>query len=158
MLADGVRNYMTKFIDDKWMHENQFNSSQKLEGPVSQLIPKGSTRKLFALEQTATLARAIELMKDNGISQIPVTNDGSLAGMLTEESLLQHLASGQKTKDTYVYAVMNRSVATVEDTTPVAALQDTLLRFGHAVVINSRQQPLHILTKIDLVDWMSRQA
>jgi len=156
LLADGVRNYMTKFIDDKWMRENQFNSLNRLEGPVSQLLANRPIRKLVCLEQTDTAATAIDLMREKGISQIPVTNDGRIVGMLSEEGILQYLASGQNACDSYVYSMMNRSVATAEESTPLSALQDMLLRYGHAVVINTKREPMHILTKIDLVEWISR--
>jgi cystathionine beta-synthase len=156
LFADGVRNYMTKFLDDKWMRENQFNSASVLEGPVSQLLANRPIRKLVTLEQTDTAATAIELMREKCFSQIPVTNAGRIVGMLSEEGILQYLASGQNAKDSYVYSMMNRSFATAEEGTPLSALQDMLLRFGHAVVINAKREPLHILTKIDLVEWISR--
>ena len=157
LLADGVRNYMTKFIEDKWMRENQFNSSaQNLEGTVAKMIANRPVPKLVTLEQADTAATAIKLMREKGISQIPVTNEGRLVGMLSEEGILQYLASGQNASDSYVYSMMNRAFATAEESTPISALQDMLLRFGHAVVINPKREPVFILTKIDLVEWISK--
>jgi len=156
ILPDGVRNYMTKFVDDKWMRENQFAGTDVLRGTVGDLTKSKPSRKLLALEQTALTMDAIEMMKREGISQIPVTDDGKLAGMLTEETILQHLTTGQLSGKSRVYGIMNRSVPSVEESTPLNALQEMLLRFGSAVVIDQARAPQRILTKIDLVDWMAR--
>ena len=34
LLADGVRNYMTKFVDDKWMIDNKFSITEKYQEPL----------------------------------------------------------------------------------------------------------------------------
>ena len=95
-------------------------------------------------------------MKDKGISQIPVTQDGWLLGILTEDYILQVLSSKQVTGDSYVYMVTDRSVACVEEATPLDALHDTLMRTPCAVVVDSKKRPQKIVTKIDLVEWMTR--
>ena len=51
-------------------------------------------------------------------------------------------------------AVMDRSVPTVERTTPLSALQEVLLQSGSAVVVDEERRPVTILTKIDLVEWL----
>jgi cystathionine beta-synthase len=156
ILPDGVRNYMTKFVDDKWMMDNQFKSHDGLRGTVGDLASTKNARKLTSMEHTAHTRSAIELMRREGISQIPITDDGKLAGLLTEEAILQHLAAGPIAENSRVYAVMNRSVPSVEHTTPIGALQEILMRYGSAVVIDQTRRPTQILTKIDLVEWMAR--
>ncbi len=155
ILADGVRNYMSKFLDDKWMRENKFSEGPKLKGSVGEMARSHAKRKLVSLESTAFAKDAMAIMREQGISQIPVTQDGRLCGMLTEDSLLQFLATNELDPNLHIYSIMNRSVASVEDTTPLSVLQEMLGRTGSAVLVNGDNQPENILTKIDLVEYIT---
>jgi cystathionine beta-synthase len=155
LLADGVRNYMTKFIDDKWMKENRFTGTPSIDGQVSELLKSKS--KLVTLEQSAKLKGAVELMKSESISQIPITNEDRLVGMITEEDILQFLSSGEYLDGSIVADVMDRGIPTVEESTPIMALQEILMQQYCAVVIDQKRRPQHILTKIDLVDYLTKQ-
>jgi cystathionine beta-synthase len=154
ILPDGVRNYMTKFVDDQWMKENHFSGAEAIDGEVKDLAASKVSQALVALDQGDTVARATELMRKEGISQIPVIAGDRLVGLLTEQELLQHLASGQRSPGTEVAEVMLRSVPTVDETTPLSSLEEMLEKSGSAVVVDSERRPIQILTKIDLVEWL----
>lgn len=156
LLADGVRNYLTKFVDDKWMQDNRFNGMQTIEGPVSQLLKQKT--QVITLPHNATVSGAIELMNDKGISQIPITHAGHLIGLVTVIDILNLLSCGEISPQSAVQDVMDRLVPTVEETTPASALQEILVHSQCAVVIDKDSKPKHILTKIDLVDWLARQT
>lgn len=155
LLADGVRNYLTKFVDDKWMHDNRFNGVQTIEGPVSQLLKQKP--QVITLAHDATVSSAIELMNSKGISQIPITHAERLIGLVTVYEILNLLSCGEISPNSLVQDVMDRSVPTVEESTPASALQEILTQSQCAVVIDKDSRPKHILTKIDLVDWICRQ-
>ena len=92
-----------------------------------------------------------------GISQLPVLDDqGQLVGLLTEDNLIRGLSSTLDASAP-VRSLMERSVPTVEFNTPISSLQGTILKSGLAIVLDGKKQPSHILTKIDLVEWMSKQ-
>jgi cystathionine beta-synthase len=154
ILPDGVRNYMTKFVDDKWMRDNRFAGTNGRDGTVQLLTQSKPSRGLFVVEQNNTALHAITLMRDQGISQVPVVEDGRLVGMLTEEGLLQFLSSGQSTTAATVGQLMDRSAPQVELSTPLATLQEVLLKSGSAVVVDGQRRPVSIVTKIDLVEWL----
>ncbi len=154
ILSDGVRNYMSKFVDDKWMQVNRFTGVASIEGPVAQLLSKGS--QVITLMHSATISEAIAVMTERGISQIPVTHAGSLIGMVKEEDLLKYLSTGEVTASSILVDVMERSVPTVEESTSISALQEILTNAPCAVVIDQDRHPKHILTKIDLVNWMCK--
>lgn len=155
LLADGVRNYMTKFVDDKWMQDNRFNGVQTIEGPVSQLVRQ--KQQVISLPHDATVSGAIEVMNNKGISQIPITHAERLIGLVTVRDILNFLSCGEISPDSSVQDVMDRKVPTVEESTPASALQDILMNNPCAVVIDKNNKPQHILTKIDLVDWICRK-
>ena len=154
ILADGVRNYMTKFVDDQWMRENRFSGDDVIEGTVAEMTHSRNGRGLITLDQQESLTRAIDLMRNEGISQIPITAGGELAGLLTEKDLLEFLTSGERDPNVHLIDVMRRSVPTVLETTPLSALDEMLDLTGSVVVVDENRHPQHILTKIDLVEWL----
>ena len=89
ILPDGVRNYMTKFVEDKWMLDNNFSGPEELDGTVNLLLARKPDRSLFSISKESTAQSAIAMMRDHGISQLPVINEtGALEGMINEDSLL----------------------------------------------------------------------
>ncbi len=156
LLADGVRNYMTKFVDDKWMQDNRFTGMGLVEGQVSSLLKAKS--EVITQKHSATVAEAIQLMTAKGISQIPITHAGSLIGMVKEEDILKYLSSGEVSTKSPVVDVMDRAVPTVEESTPIGALQEMLMYSSSVVIIDGQRRPIQIVTKIDLVDWLCKNV
>jgi cystathionine beta-synthase len=154
LLADGVRNYLTKFVDDKWMQDNRFTGVGTIEGTVSMLVK--AKAQVITVKHSSTVGEAISLMTSNGISQIPIVHAGSLIGMVREEDILKFLSSGEVSTTSPVVDVMDRAVPTVEESTPLSALQEILMYSSSVVIIDAQRQPKQIITKIDLVDWLCK--
>jgi cystathionine beta-synthase len=145
---------MTKFVDDKWMRDNRFAGVATIDGSVG-LLTKGKG-KVVTIDHSATVDKVIALMTERGISQIPVTHNGTLIGMVREGDIFQYLASGEIDGSSKVIDVMDRFVPTVEEQTGIGALQEILMYEPCAVVIDQKRVPQHIVTKIDLVDWLCK--
>ena len=156
LLPDGVRNYMTKFVDPKWMEENGLFGPNPGNGTVQDLL-KNHCRSLISIESSDTVFHAVEVMKEKGVSQIPVMSQERLVGILKEETVLFSMGSNRKLQETPIGKVMERSVPTVEFKTPLAVLQSTVMKNGFAIVVDGDKRPVQILTKIDLVDWLNQQ-
>ncbi len=157
VLPDGVRNYMTKFVDDKWMQDNRFFGGE-LDGTIELLLARQKPHDLVTISTAEPAAKAVALMRQKGISQIPVLDHGTLVGLLTEQGLLQSLASIDHPAQVTAGSLMDRSIPTVERNTPLALLQEILGQCGRAVVVDGNRRPTHILTKIDLVEWMLERS
>ena len=158
ILPDGVRNYMTKFVDDKWMADNRFTASSPLAGNVGTYLDSASPSPILALSIGQSCHDAIVLMRKNGFSQLPVTENDRLVGILEEHHLLEFMVSEcEQAELAQVGQAMNRHVCTVSLDTPLSALQELLLTSGSVVCVDGQKRPQHIITKIDLVEWISRK-
>ncbi|MCX6128312.1 MAG: cystathionine beta-synthase [Proteobacteria bacterium] len=157
LLPDGVRNYMTKFVDDKWLADNNFSGPSALLGTVQRMVEAKPKRPLITVNAEESASTAIELMRTQCISQLPVLSNTQLVGILTEDHLLHYLSSTDGV-DERVGAIMERSVPTVELSTPISSLQGAIMKTGLAIVLDKQNRPLHILTKIDLVEWMNKKV
>ncbi len=156
VLPDGVRNYMTKFVDDKWMRDNGFFQAKRIEGRVEDVVRTELKRpELVVAEDTDTLREVVERMRERGISQLPVTSGGVLVGMVTEADLMNFLGSGEGTPTALVSKCMTRHVASVGLSTPISALEELLSKSPAVVVVDERRCPVGILARIDLLHFLA---
>ncbi|MFN0204846.1 MAG: cystathionine beta-synthase [Planctomycetota bacterium] len=156
ILPDSVRNYMTKFIDDKWMKDNRFVDNDTDLGTVSDVMRTIPKRKLYTVEVSNKVRDAISTMKTHGISQLPVEDHGALAGIVTESDLLSGIVEGRMRLDAQVAEVMNRRVATVGLNEPASHIQLGFSRGEVALVVDNNKL-VGILTKIDIIDYLTHR-
>jgi cystathionine beta-synthase len=156
ILPDGVRNYMTKFIDENWMREHNFlGGPVGLQGFVGDML-QGKTN-VVTLRQDAPIAEAVSVMRSKGISQIPVVDGSGLVGIIHEADLLQRLSTLSNAKDLRVSSLMDRSVPTAQLGSPIATINDMCKRNTCVVVVDERKKPIGIITRIDLVEWFLKK-
>jgi len=156
LLPDSVRNYMTKFLDDQWMRENGFSESRWESQSLGQLLRSMPQRRLVVARSADTLADAVLSMKKSGVSQLPVLDAGRVSGIVTESDLLSKLVEGQAGLSSTVAEVMFRNVVTVHMDDDVSVLTDLFAKGLVALVVDDQRQLLGLITKMDLVDHLTR--
>ena len=155
VLPDSLRNYMTKFMDDAWMRDNGFTEQRWEQNSCGDLIRRMPKRDLVTATSADSVADAVLSMKQNGISQLPVVDEGRLVGILTESDVLSRLVEGQAKRDTTVAEVMFRNVDTVHVRADAADLLELFARDEVGLVVDDEDRLLGILTKMDLVDHLT---
>ena len=155
LLPDSVRNYMTKFLDDLWMRENGFTESNWGTQSVGDLLRGLPPRNLVTANTAQTIADAVLAMKEAGISQLPVLEDGRVVGILTESDVLARLVEDSANLSSAVAEVMFREVRTLHEGEDARVLPE-LFEAGYAALIVDDESKLKgILTKMDLVDSLT---
>lgn len=156
ILPDSAKNYLSKVFNDKWMEENGFFAADNNLGFVAELVQSKGTRSLIAVPPDASLAEAIKLFKDHGISQLPIIENDNVIGVLNERTLLQRaLESGAMDAPARDLADMNYS--TVDPETDITVLIEMFRRYRLAIVYQN-SKPIDIITRIDLIDYISRNT
>jgi len=157
LLPDSVRNYMTKFVDDTWMRQNGFTEADWEMGSIGDIVRAMPQREVKCIDVEATLGDAVALFEKEGISQMPCTDDGKLAGILTEHDVLRLLLDNRATKETSIAEVMVRNVATVKPHDSAGELPRIFERGEVAIVVGDDGQVLALLTKIDLITYLANR-
>jgi len=155
LLPDSVRNYMTKFMDPQWMKENGFTESAWETQTIGDTLRSLPRRKLVTCTSADTVADSVMLMKEHGISQLPVVEDGRLVGIITESDLLAKLVDGRATLASAVAEVMFRNVTTVKAGEDSGRLVQIFAKGMVALVVDDENKLLGIVTKMDLVDMLT---
>jgi cystathionine beta-synthase len=157
ILPDSIRNYLTKFADDRWMRQHGFLKADWELGSIGDVVRTLGNRKVISLDVDDKIGRATELFKEHGISQMPVLDQGRLAGILTESDLLHALVSGKCTDETIVGEVMVRKVSTVALHASSSELPRIFERGEVALVVDDDRKVLALLTKMDLIEMLARR-
>ena len=158
ILPDSVRNYMTKFLDDRWMKENGFTESQWETSSVGDLLRSMPRRKLITATSGDTVADSVMAMKEHGVSQLPVVDEGRLVGIVTESDLLAKLVDGRASLASAVAEVMFRNVRTVDARNDASKLLELFGEGLVGLVVGDAGELLGIVSKMDLVDVLTSRA
>jgi cystathionine beta-synthase len=155
LLPDSGSRYMSKIYNDQWMQENGYLDPQQLGlGTVADILDGVGEREVVTVPASTTATEAIGVMKVHGISQMPVTNDGSVVGVIHEKSLLESaLRSGPGPHR--VGDLADNGYCTVSRSTEVVVLSDLMRKFRIAMVFEGGKM-IGVLTRIDLIDHVAR--
>jgi cystathionine beta-synthase len=156
LLPDSSSKYLSKIFNDSWMRENGYMEPETRFGTVAKLIAGRTSRKLVTIPPTARVTEAVGVLKLHGISQMPVVDDDKLMGVLFEKRVLQRaLEGGPATSN--VGDLVDAAYCTVDGETEISVLAELFRRFKVAVVLDEKK-PVDIITRIDLIDYISRST
>ncbi|HEX2978970.1 MAG TPA: cystathionine beta-synthase [Anaerolineaceae bacterium] len=160
ILPDGGSRYLSKIFDDNWMRENGFLASEQPPTKVGDVMKRHSSHSVVTAHPEDRMLDVVERLKTHDISQLPVVNEaGSLIGIVSEVDLLDHLLHADHIHDPAetIAPMINPNVATVSQDTDLNEVLPVFER-GKVVVITRDDQPVGILTKIDVIDYLTRQV
>jgi cystathionine beta-synthase len=159
LLPDSGSRYLSKMYDDNWMRENGFLPDTNIEETVAAILKSRKFPPLITAKPDGQLSEVVAILKKHDISQIPVVNDaGILIGVVTEMDLLDHLVHGAHVHDPAetIAGIVNPNVVTV---TPDSSVEQVLAAFerGKVITVTENDRPIGILTKIDLIDYLTQK-
>jgi cystathionine beta-synthase len=164
ILADTGRNNLSKIYSDEWMRQNGY--LERFPRLTIADVVAARERELPPLITVSTrekVGRAIDMMQEFGISQMPVTEDGTTAagrmvGSIQERSLLDRVYRDPNLIDTPVGAAMESPFPTIETTAHIDDAFEALLSGVGALVIMEGERPKGIITRLDLLEFMAHRA
>jgi cystathionine beta-synthase len=161
LLPDGGRGYLSKIFNDDWMSSYGFLDSQ--EGGTAGDVLRQKSAGLPALvhtHPTETVHDVIEIMREYGVSQLPVVgaeppvNAGEIAGAVTERELLDAVFSGTAKMSDAVSAHMGPSLPLVGAGQSVEEAR-TVFSTADAAVVVEDGKPVGVITRHDLLAYVA---
>lgn len=159
LLPDSGSRYLSKVFDDDWMRENGFLDqvwSDIRAGDIQSRKPSVQVYTAFTRDR---IRDVVTLMKEHNVSQLPVVDeDGRLRGLVSEIDLLNHMLQADHVHqpDETIEAMINAEVPVVGPQARLETLM-SLISDRQAVVIVNNDRVEGILTKIDILDYLSSQ-
>ncbi|MGA2507514.1 MAG: cystathionine beta-synthase [Chitinispirillaceae bacterium] len=153
LLPDTGRNYINKIFSDQWMQENGFWEG-KIERPVrvgELLAGKKNLPPLIAVAPRDRLMKAVSLIQEFNISQLPVIDGNDIVGSLNEASLMQLLHDGIDFDRQEIATVMGKTLPVLEESTDLSEAYRVLLSGATGIVVKRDGIPIGLITRADLV-------
>jgi predicted transcriptional regulator len=129
-----------------------FEILNSLEGQSSPKAGDICSRNLISVQKYETLHSAIEKMRLNSISQIPVFDGFRVVGILSEDGLAKNVIEKdeKKIRDMLITIIMESPPPVVDVSTPAKALVP-LVRFAKCVLVSERGDVIGIITVTDIL-------
>jgi cystathionine beta-synthase len=141
--------YLGKMFNDEWMRDRGFIAD---EMKVSDIIARKKNRDFITIPHTETVKKALDIMKQNDISQIPVMNKTKIVGSITENSVLNFLIENPlRNSDKHVTEIMGIPFPMVDENVPLSQINRYISRTTPAVIAKDKGGSMHILTQYDII-------
>ena len=157
ILPDSGAIYLSKFFNDAWMRDNGFFELEAREASVRDLM-RGKSHILHTCTEDESLKEAIARLKREGISQMPVVSqDGEPIGMVHEIDLLGAIVDGTHSRTDKVQGLVKPLQGVIDPDANIEQLR-TILSADNVAVVVTGGKCVGIITKIDLIDYLSRRG
>jgi cystathionine beta-synthase len=153
MCPDTGRNYLSKMYSDEWMIEKGFMKPGGRSYTVGELLADREQHEVISVAPDDKAEDAISLLRQYGISQLPVIEGSEVVGCIRELTLARLLHSGTDPRQVPIREIMARPMPVVEENVSIDEVY-RLLSSGHSgVVVRSGADILGVVTRIDLVNF-----
>lgn len=158
-VKSGVSQSLISRIENKNI-DPRLSTIRKIFEAIIYLQTKEKTAKdvmhgpVITINALDSVQKAIDLMKKNAISQLPVLKGNKIIGSIRESTLINRF-SKSKNNETFfsssVYNIMDEPFITVEPNITIDSVVDLLLEGHPAILVTDQKGIAGIITKIDVL-------
>jgi cystathionine beta-synthase len=162
LLPDGGRGYLTKVFNDDWLAQYGFLAHARQGKTLGDVLAgkDGSLPPLVHTHPHETVAEAIAILREYGVSQMPVVRAeppvmaAEVAGAVSERTLMDALYSGKARLADIVEQHMDEALPSLGAGEPVTKAVE-LLEDRDALMVLDDGKPVGVLTRQDLLVHLS---
>jgi len=154
-VCDTGTRYLTKVYSNGWMADQGLLVRPTL-GDLRDLIGRRFDEgDVVTVSPTDTLMTAFNRMRSADLAQLPVIDNGRLAGIIDESDLLLHVTRESAKFQSLVSGTMTAQLQTLKPSASMQQLRDILDR-GLTAVISDEQRFYGLITRFDLLNHLRR--
>ncbi|MGH3842485.1 MAG: cystathionine beta-synthase [Pseudonocardiaceae bacterium] len=162
LLPDGGRGYLGKVFNDSWMASYGFLPPDSSDATVSDVLvgKDGAIPKLVHTHPNETLAEAVMILREFGVSQLPVVAAeppvmaAEVIGAVSERTLLQALFAGDAQLADRIEAHMAAPLPTIGGGESIGSLMRALAEADGAMVLIDGK-PAGVVTRQDVLGFLA---
>lgn len=155
LLPDTGERYLSKIYNDDWMRENRFLIPEKITLRFIQEAKRGSSQ-LISIDPVTTVRKALDLLGEHNISQLPVIEKGAAVGSVEESELMSSVLVNPALFDAPVSSLMKPPFPTVHIDESINQAIALLSKKHSAVLVQNEGRIEGIVTRFDVIEYMSR--
>ena len=175
LLADSVRNYMSKFLNDQWLESNNLKDIDRTQLPQDQwandVVSDIHMEAPITVTQDMNVRTCINILNQHGFDQIPcVDRDSSILGVVALGNLTSQITSGRVSYDDPISKALYKQFRRVSlkttlgelsrifDVDHFALVATTQRQFQHDNTVIEKSVIYGVVTRIDLLNYISKQS
>jgi cystathionine beta-synthase len=155
ILPDTGERYLSKVHNDEWMRDNHLldPSAQRVVDVVG---TKGRTvQRLHAVQADEPVRRALQLVEQHDITQIPVFRGKELVGTIYDSELLKRVLENSGVLDRPAETLMGDPLPVVDAEEPLTSVTRLLAGRTPAVLVRMDGAVTGILTRFDMLQFIA---
>lgn len=157
LLPDSGERYLSKIYSDDWMRENGFLAPERITARYILQSKAKEHHELVAIDPTTTVRKALDLIKENDVSQLPVFDHGRSVGSVHDFVLMTRVLERPTLIDSPVSAVMEPGFPIINiDTQVEDVIKLMTAKKDPAVLVEEDQKITGILSRYDVIEFMGK--
>ncbi len=154
--CDTGNKYLSKLFNDFWMEDQGFIEREQ-HGDLRDLVgrPHGE-RATITIGPGDVLTTAHNRLRNAGFSQLPVMEEGKLVGVVTEETIIQHVFGKPELMNAPVADAMETAFVKLDAHTSINNLVAMLSVQPFAAILDG-DDFLGLITRSDVLNYLRRQ-
>jgi len=155
LIPDTGERYLSKVHSDEWMRDNRLLDSSMITIADVMAGKRNHIPPLVSINYDDTVDRALSLIREFNISQLPVLKEGNVVGSVSEGVLLQKVLDGSAHGDTRVEYLLEKPLPLVPLDAHLPRAMKVLAASNAAVAVDQHGKPAGILTRFDLLEYIN---
>jgi cystathionine beta-synthase len=155
ILPDTGERYLSKMYNEEWMRENRLLEPERLTAREMVERKDGGAPALVSVERSTPVREALRLMTEYDISQLPVCEGVDCVGSLPESLVMARVIEDPSTLGHPVGDIMEAPFPVIEADLPMSRIGGMLTRQCPAVVVRTNGQLTGIITRYDVVRYLT---
>ena len=162
LLPDSGNRYLSKVFNDDWMREAGFLERPTLGTVADLLAARPQPTEVVLVEAKDKVSTVIGIMREKGISQIPVVGkkNGPVRGIVSEGPLLSALYEGRLGANDPIESLVDEAVEFVSPQDGIEKVTRSVTAGKTPLIADTSREGhlLAIVTKIDLLAYLGNRA
>lgn len=151
LLPDHGTRYLNKIYNDTWMENHGFLETRDF-AKAKDIVGTKEKDDLVTIDASMKVADAVHLLTREGLSQIPVTENGRFVGSLTDTRILTQMIQKPEIKSLEIREVMDEPFPFVSTDSTLDVLFSLINKDARAILVRDSNGEVHILTQADLLE------
>ena len=154
LLPDTGERYLSKVHNDDWMRVNHLLDPSSVRAGNIAAGKNARVRTLFKVDAGEPLKRALALIQEHDVSQLPVFRGREVVGTLEEGDVLKSALADPGSLDQPLDAIMGPPLPVVGADEPADVVTKLLASRNSAVLVNRDGTVTDIVTRFDMLQFI----
>jgi cystathionine beta-synthase len=147
---------MSKIFNDEWMIANGFLAEDKRAATVGDVLrSKEPLPPMITVQDDDVVKNALDLLRRYEISQMPVLHGDAIVGSINDVAVMQSVFDRSDLLHQPVRAVMGRPFPALETSVEIDRAYKLLTLANAAILVTDGAQPIGVLTRQDIISYLS---